>query len=182
LGALQIAKRRSRFQEEDVFVINLSSGFEARSEAELSSQNGQRSRAYLDSAIVAGFGLVPIDTEYSGLVDTHDSLREIDIRERQRDLLRRSQPCEEAKFIVVTLRFAPVPMDSGDERFGVVHGKRIHLRSVGFPQPGTAKVYCWILMDGPVPVSELECAFQDADGVVVSFLTPRVPVRDRYQP
>ena len=60
LGTLQTPERRASLQEEDVLMINLSSGLERCSKANLSSQHGQRTRTQLHAAIFAGFGLVVV--------------------------------------------------------------------------------------------------------------------------
>src|SRR5438128_10900357 len=69
-------------------------------------------------------------------------------------------------------------MDAGDERFGVVHREGIYLRPVGFPKPSATEVHSRIFMEWPIPISEIEGAFQHAHGIVVGLLTPAVVVCD----
>jgi hypothetical protein len=75
----------------------------------------------------------------------------------------------------------PVAMNGRDELFGVVHTEGVHLRSVCFPKTGATKVQGQVLVDRPVSIAELERTLQDTDGVVVSLLSPAMPVCDAHQ-
>lgn len=168
-------------QAEDVLVIDLSGGLEGCSKMQMPSQNGQCARTQLHAAVFARLGLVPIDAGDSGFVDADDSVRQIDVREHEGDLLGRSEPSEKAKLIVVALGLTPLVMDRGDERLGVVHGEGIHFWPVRFAKTRTSKVEGRVFMEWPVAIAEVEGALQDADRVVVSLLTPVMPVCDSDQ-
>jgi len=180
-GSTPLASASERFTSYDVAAFEVPGGREARSKTEVSSENGQRARTQLDTAIFAAFGLIPIDDGDSGFVDTDEPLREINVRENERNLLGWSEAGEKTKFIVVALGFTPIAMDCSDECFGIVHGEGIYLRSIRLPKARTLKVQGWVLMHGPVPVSKLKGAFQDADCVVVGLFTPAMAVCDGYQ-
>jgi hypothetical protein len=62
--------------------------------------------AQLDAAIISGLGLVAIYSVDPRFVDTDDPVDEIDVGDREGDLLRRSQSGEEPEFVVVSLRLA----------------------------------------------------------------------------
>src|SRR5262245_22988555 len=82
---------------------------------------------------------------------------------------------------VVALRFTPVVMNGSNERFSVVHGKRIHLRPVRVTKTRTSKVECRVFMERPVAIAEVKGALQDTDRLVVSLLTPVRRVCDSDQ-
>src|SRR5882757_2110329 len=118
--------------EENVLVIELPGGGKGFSMTEMSSQDGQRARTQINAAIFARLCFIPIDARDSRLVDTDESVHEINVREHEGDLLRRSQAGEKAKLVVVALGFTPIAMDGSDKCFGVMHGERIHFLAVRF--------------------------------------------------
>jgi hypothetical protein len=69
-------------------------------------------------------------------------------------------------------------MNTRDQHLSVVRAKGIDLRPVGFLKPSTPKVQGGVLVKGAVSIAEIECAFQNADGVVVGFLAPAIAVCD----
>ena len=116
-GAEQIANRRTGILEEDL-VVDPPRGVQARAQAKLS---GKRSGAEFDASILAGLGLASIDAMDSSLVDTDNAMDEVDIGENEGNFFRGPQSREEPKLVVVALRLAPIAMNGGNQRLGIVH-------------------------------------------------------------
>ena len=72
-------------------------------------------------------------------------------------------------------------MNGADQRLGIVHGKRVDLGSIGFPQTYAPQMSGWVFAQWPIPIAEVESALQSANGIVVCLLAPRVPIRDGDQ-
>ena len=87
-------------------------------------------RTERDSTILAGLGRVLVDASDARFVDPERRVRRIEIRNDECNLFGRTQPHEESELIVVPLRFAPVPMDGGDERFGILNAEGVDDGSV----------------------------------------------------
>lgn len=88
---------------------------------------------------------------------------------------------EESELVIVALSFAPVPVDGSDERLGVLHSKRIDLRTVLLFQARASKTARRVVLLGMVAVAEFKGSSQDADGIVVRLLAPSPAVRNRNQ-
>ena len=177
-GAQQIANGRTGILEEDMVVVDLPGGLQARAQVKVSCQNGKRPRAEFDASIFAGLGLAPIDAMDSSLVDADNTMDEVEVRENEGNLLRGPQSREEPKLIVVALRLAPIAVNGGDQRLGIVHGKRVDLGSIGFPKTYAPQMSGGVFAKGPIPIAEVERALQRANGIVVCLLAPLVPIRD----
>ena len=99
-------------------------------ESELPRQHSERSRTKSDKTILSGLGRVLVDSTNTGLVDRERTLLRIEVRNHESTLLGWTQSCEEPELVIVPLRFAPVPMDGGDERFGILNAEGIDDGSV----------------------------------------------------
>ena len=69
-------------------------------------------------------------------------------------------------------------MNGSHERLGVLHAKRVDLRTVSFPKTSTTQAPGWVCIERPVPISEVKGASENADGVVVGLLAPLMSVRE----
>jgi hypothetical protein len=102
----------------------------------------------------------------------------IDIGENECNLFRRPEAGEESKLVIVALSFTPVPVNGSDERFGVMHAKRIDLGAVLLFQARASKTPGRIVLLGVILIAEIERATKDTDGIVVRFLAPGLAVRN----
>jgi hypothetical protein len=124
----------------------------------VSSQHRQRSWTQLHSAVFARPGFVTINARDPRFGQADDSLSEIDVCDRQRNLLRRPQAREEPKLVVVALGFAPITMDGGILLLVTVGGSDAPLLAetvkigsddylTARPHPGYARVLTTFLDD-----------------------------------
>jgi len=72
-------------------------------------------------------------------------------------------------------------MHGRDQRLSIVHGERIDLRPLGFPQTCATEALCWVLVGRAVSVTEIEGTLENADDIVVGLLAPGMTVGNRYK-
>jgi hypothetical protein len=122
-----------------------------------------------------------VEILYPRLGDAQHAMRGIVVRHDEGDLLGRAQPRKESEFVVVALRFAPVPMQGGNECFGILDAEGINRRPIFFSNSYASQSRSGIAPLRVTLVSKLERTAQCADGVVVGLLAPGMRVCDLHQ-
>jgi len=178
---LQIPEWLAVFAEKHMVMSHEAFGSETGMQSELPLENRQSAWAKRNSAIFSGLGLTAIDAGDPCLVDADHSVHEVDIGENECNLFRRPHAGEESELVIVPLSFAPVAVDGSNERLGVVCAEWIDLRSVVLFQTRASKTARRVILLGMVVVAEFEGSSQDADGIVVRLLAPRLAVCNRNE-
>jgi hypothetical protein len=167
--------------EKDMVVLHEARGPQPAMQSKLPLENCRGARSKRNSTIFSGLGQTALNTGDACLVDADNPVYDVKIGENECNPFRRPEASEESELVIVALSFPPVAVDGSDERFGVLHANRIDLGAVLLFQPRTSKTARRIVLLGMVAVTELDGSSQDADGIVVRLLAPRLAVRNRDQ-
>jgi hypothetical protein len=178
---LQVPERLAILAEKDMIVLHEARSPQPAMQSKVPLENCCGAWAKRNSTIFSGLGLTALDAGDTCLVDADNSVHEVKIGENQCNLFRRPEASEESELVIVALSFSPVAVDGSDERFRVVHAKRVDFGAVFLFQPGASKTARRIVLLGMVAVAEIEGSSQDADGVVVRLLAPGFAVRNGDQ-
>jgi len=153
---LKIANRLPRFLEEQVTVIDLAGAYEVLAQRELPVQYLQRSLTEFYSAVLAGLGGILVDAADPRFIDRKCLLCRIEIRHDDGNLLGRTQSCEEPELVVVSLRLAPVLMDSGNDCLGILNAEGVNGGTVFLSDPGALQADCGVMALEMISVSKLK--------------------------
>jgi hypothetical protein len=164
---LQVSDRFPRRLEEQVLMVDLARALEVGAQRELAPQHRLRARTQHDPSILTGLRRILVDAGNPRFGDAERPPIRINVFDHERDLFGRPEAGEEPKLIVVALRFTPIPMESGDQRFGFVDREGIDDRTILLLNSRTLQSVRGIVLVRMVTIAELERAPQNADRVVV---------------
>src|SRR5690242_5918392 len=157
-------------------MLDLAGEHQARTQSEMTLQHVQCPRAELDQAVLTGLRPIFVPRHDARFGDTDLPLADVAVRDEQRDLLGWTQAGEEAKFVIVALRRAPVAVQRGDERFRLLDRERVDDGPVLLYDAKALQTGGGIVLLRMIAVAVVECAPQWTDDVVMGLLRklPRV--------